>query len=50
VITVAPQYLICPQGNKYPIKAMPIESKNKVTPLDQTSNFLYDPITNPRII
>jgi len=29
VITVAPQNLICPQGNTYPIKAVPI-NKNRI--------------------
>lgn len=33
VITVAPQNDICPQGKTYPIKAVPITKKNKITPI-----------------
>jgi hypothetical protein len=35
VITVAPQYDICPQGRTYPRKAVPIEIKKIVTPIIQ---------------
>jgi hypothetical protein len=39
VITVAPQKDICPQGKTYPIKAVPIVKKNKITPIIQV--FIY---------
>jgi len=35
VITVAPQYDICPQGRTYPKKAVPIEIIKIVTPIIQ---------------
>ena len=35
VITVAPQNDIWPHGRTYPIKAVPITKKNKITPIIQ---------------
>jgi len=35
VITVAPQKDICPQGNTYPIKAVPIVVNKINTPINQ---------------
>jgi hypothetical protein len=32
VITVAPQNLICPHGNTYPINAVAIVRMNRITP------------------
>jgi hypothetical protein len=32
VITVAPQKDICPQGNTYPIKAVPINKNRIIVP------------------
>jgi hypothetical protein len=41
VITVVPQNDICPHGNTYPTKAVPIKMNNKVVPDIQVSfNFL----------
>jgi hypothetical protein len=36
---VAPQKLICPHGNTYPINAEPIVKKYKTTPENQTKYF-----------
>jgi len=36
VITLAPQKLICPQGNTYPIKAVAIIKTNIAIPVHQT--------------
>lgn len=33
MITVDPQKDICPQGNTYPIKAVPITTNNIITPI-----------------
>lgn len=43
VITVAPQNLICPQGNTYPIKAVAIVRINKITPTFHVSMNEYEP-------
>lgn len=37
VITDAPQKDICPQGNTYPKKAVPIVINNNITPTDHVS-------------
>jgi hypothetical protein len=37
VITVAPQNLICPHGRTYPIKAVAIVKRNRITPIFQVS-------------
>jgi len=39
VITVAPQKLICPHGNTYPIKAMAIINAKITIPLNHTNGF-----------
>ena len=36
VITVAPQYDICPQGNTYPVNAVAIDIKRIIIPIPQT--------------
>jgi len=43
VITVAPQNLICPQGNTYPIKAVAMVKINKITPTFHVSMKEYEP-------
>jgi len=43
VITVAAQKDICPQTNTYPMKAVKIVNRNRITPTFQVSTFLYDP-------
>jgi hypothetical protein len=43
VITVAPQNLICPQGNTYPMNPVAIARINKITPMFHVSAKLYDP-------
>jgi hypothetical protein len=43
VITVAPQNLICPHGRTYPINAVAIVSKNKITPRFHVSRNENDP-------
>jgi hypothetical protein len=43
VITVAPQNLICPHGRTYPMNAVAIVRKNKITPIFQVSINLYEP-------
>jgi len=43
VITVAPQNLIWPQGNTYPINAVAIVRINKITPIFHVSVSLKDP-------
>lgn len=40
VITEAPQNDICPQGNTYPIKAVPIVKNKRITPIFQVSLYL----------
>lgn len=50
VITVAPQNDICPHGNTYPRKAVPIKINNMIVPVIQVSFFLYDLFNNPREI
>lgn len=42
VITVDPQNDICPQGNTYPINAVPIIVNNINTPIFQVSLNIYD--------
>jgi hypothetical protein len=42
VITVAPQKDICPHGNTYPTKAVPITINISVTPIVQVSFSLKD--------
>lgn len=42
VITVAPQNDICPQGNTYPMNAVPIVINNRITPIVQVSMHLND--------
>jgi hypothetical protein len=43
VITVAPQNLICPHGNTYPMKAVAIVKINKMTPRFHVSVKWKDP-------
>lgn len=43
VITVAPQNLICPQGNTYPMNAVAIVKMNNTTPMFHVSVKLYEP-------
>jgi hypothetical protein len=43
VITVAPQNLIWPQGNTYPINAVAIVTRNIITPIFHVSIIEYDP-------
>ena len=43
VITVAPQKDICPQGNTYPRKAVPIKRNKITTPTNQVSLKLKEP-------
>lgn len=43
VITVAPQNLICPQGNTYPINAVAIVKINSSTPIFHVSIKWYEP-------
>jgi len=43
VITVAPQKLICPQGNTYPINAVAIVTINKIIPIFHVSTRLNEP-------
>lgn len=40
VITVAPQYDICPQGRTYPMNAVPIKTSRIMIPLAQVRLFL----------
>jgi hypothetical protein len=40
VITVAPQYDICPQGRTYPKKAVAIDMIKIATPVTHTGFFL----------
>lgn len=47
---MAPQKDICPQGNTYPINAVPIVKNNKITPTVQVLNNLYDWLYIPRPI
>jgi hypothetical protein len=42
VITVAPQKDICPQGNTYPTKAVPITKNIKITPIVHVSFITND--------
>jgi hypothetical protein len=39
VITVAPQKDICPHGNTYPRKAVPIKTKTIISPENQRNLF-----------
>lgn len=43
VITVAPQNLICPHGNTYPINAVAIVRIYNTTPMFHVSIIEYDP-------
>ncbi len=45
VMTVAPQYDICPQGSTYPMKAVAIMISRMITPKIHSSSrgALYDP-------
>jgi len=43
VMTVAPQKDICPQGNTYPKKAVPISKRRITTPTLQVSLKWYEP-------
>jgi hypothetical protein len=43
VMTVAPQNLICPQGNTYPMNAVAIVKMNRITPIFHVSISLKDP-------
>jgi len=43
VITVAPQNLICPQGNTYPINAVAIVKMKRIMPMFHVSTKLYEP-------
>jgi hypothetical protein len=43
VITVAPQNDICPQGNTYPMKAVPITKNKIITPTNHVGIYKYDP-------
>jgi len=42
VITVAPQNLICPQGNTYPMNAAAIVTMKINTPMFHVSDNVYD--------
>lgn len=50
VITVAPQKDICPHGNTYPMKAVPIRRNKIMTPDPQVCMFLYPENIIPRLI
>jgi hypothetical protein len=43
VITVAPQNLICPQGNTYPMNAVAIVKMKRIMPMFHVSTKLYEP-------
>jgi len=48
VITVAPQNDICPHGNTYPRKAVPINTKMMVVPEYHVWIILYEVNSIPR--